>query len=510
MKISVLNLKETHKAIEACVEHRGEIITWSLTIYGRRTVEDENMFHEFNEFVETLPMAHQDKIFECYLRFKRELDGLYTSASLISDLNEIARELAYLLPLDTIKHWVRFNSSITIPDSFKREFVIDHDRKTTLSKTYLHEDYVELIVLTVAIKAMVPIWGDFMNRTRNAVNKNQKEYMAYQILNNSLFIESDAFIKMMAYVKETIDSDNMLSVILNGISSEDYPEFITAVTLVRKLSLVRPVFENNQTHLLTLIYKFIKQRDKPLEDPSVPHDIKRTVETEEGFSGHVSMLERYRIKQTVAIGDIAGIEHSVRDIRAVAQRLKPDINLAMLDMALEQTQVLAFERILDPQIILLQWVLKSVISPRSVSYINKEKLIELMAVVQTVLWSYGHRELAVLSTARLDRNRTEISLYELETKFPVDAETVKELDRLYLTRRISNRTADFKPVNQALMSIDRLTDDLIKVQWEATVPMDMLRSLYGKSCHTRSLLIHKNIRQILANLILQLATRRLT
>jgi len=87
-------------------------------------------------------------------------------------------------------------------------------------------------------------------------------------------------------------------------------------------------------------------------------------------------------------------------------------------------------------------------------------------------------------------------------------EMIEQLDKFYLHRRASNKASELKPVNQAILAIDRLTDDLSNFHWRSTAAQWMLNETYGENYYSRSLTLPRNFKVLSAHCIMQIASRK--
>ena len=74
------------------------------------------------------------------------------------------------------------SDTIHIPVRLEDTFVHSDERPMTRDKTYTKPDYVKLIGLTLALRPMIPIWGEFIERTHKETGTSFKEYYAYLLM----------------------------------------------------------------------------------------------------------------------------------------------------------------------------------------------------------------------------------------------------------------------------------------------------------------------------------------
>jgi len=511
MQIDIRNFDDPKVRLEAVVKHDNAEIIWSQASYTRKIIDKtifSLMFNDINAFYKTVDAQTSDEIFKTFQKIKLVLDSLHFRGNMMTELNQLCIRLLDLHNFNDVKNWIVFKSNLSIPNVFESIFVENIDRKTTRERTYLRDEYVDLMTLSIIFKVMVPVWGALMERSKQDVDNIHKESVVFNLVNNSKLVSEPSFQKLKDYVRNNVKLENPNSIILNGISTDDYPDYMLALTVVRKLAVTPLVFEDSKSHLLTAIFKFIKQRNKPIEDSSMPIGEKKTGEYDSEIEGKLSALERYKLKQTISVGDVAALEHSISNIFEVANRLHYGIDLNFVQECIDGSKGLFYERLLDPQMTILGWVIKPIISPRGIQYLPKEKVVQLLGLVQAILWVRGHKVLSLFSTAMVDFENDVIKFSDLEAKDRLPKEMIEQLDKFYLHRRASNKASELKPVNQAILAIDRLTDDLSNFHWRSTAAQWMINETYGENYYSRSLTLPRNFKVLAAHCVMQIASRK--
>lgn len=507
------------------IEHNGQEIRFSASCFGKKSFTKDttgydnsfDVFREINAYWLTLPQIVQDRIFTLYKQINLIFDDALDSRYLNTRLNDSVVELVNIHDFEHVKNWVMFRSGIPIPIGIKAEYHDHIDQKGSRDQTYIRSDYIELITLALILRTMVPVWGEHILNNRKESGNRFKEYYAFKLLRHTNLIKTPAYDKLRLYIDITVgdDKNNRLSII-NGISSEDFPEWMLALVSIRRLCVgdISGVGVDPGATLVSSIWKFITQKTKPADSTgdnivNVKEDTENTPE----LYDKLSRLEWYKIKYRISLGEMAEMELAVSDYRRVAMRLCPSIPQDVLERCMMSSKELMNHRLLECQLTMMRWVVKPVISARGVLYLNKELIVKLLGVTQAVLWVRGHHYLSLLCTSRVKISDNQYHVSSTEAKGRLTKENLAELDRLYPYQKTpkTNKQPITKPktTNLVVKSIDTLTDNLSMCSWVMTADEGFIADYYG-SFVTRRLPIDPSIRNLLAKLVIELGSRSWT
>lgn len=497
---------------EAVISHKDKEVKFNVTMHGKLISQTEyDIFEQINGYWSMLSEQKQDTIFAIYESIQWAFDNIFNE----KELHEYVRSKVHLLlvehNLEDIHYWVSFKSNIIIPDDFKADYVESVDSNTSRSKTYTRRDYIKLISLSVALRVMLPIWGEYVHLTKSDTGTLFKEYHSFHLLAGSSLLESEPLQKLETYIASMASRDKFdTSNTLKGICSEDFNTWLLAMICVRRLCIsdLRGYLETPD--LVKIVYKFLVGKIqntennfenivkiKAIEDSSVEGDVR------------TSALERYKMKTNLSPGEIIELEFSLADIHKVADRLSININHQMLERALLSTKPLVNRYISNAQLLLLRWVLKPVISPNGLMYLSKHKVVEALALVETVLWARGHEYLAILTTCYQSSPENNFSVNFVDSKIRVPAELTEELNRLYPFTTVANtKRAANKKTNLAAESIDKLTNELFSSTWRITADEEMIIKTLGSK--SRKFPIKPDIKIDLTKLVIELGSRSWT
>lgn len=498
----------------AWLTHGDKTLEWDVSIVDKTSYNGEfDIFEQLNGYWENQPSQKQDKIFSIYARIKEVMSTIWEPDDLCQALYVPVAELLDEHSMKDVLHYVDFYSNIKIPDGVKDTYKESELSAGTRERTYIKEDYRSLIALTLALRTMVPVWGDFICRTGDSAGTAYKEYYASHLLSRSSIINTPAWTKLKVFVELSLPADKSRSAaILGGISSEDFPAWILGLVVVRRLTVGDLRGIDASASLVTFIYKYVGQRVKGHDANFIGMVKEKTIEGQgQESENNLSKLEGYKIKQEITAGDIATMRHALRDIRAVVLSIVPDIDPALITASINSTAVLANQQIWKQQVILAQWVLRSAVRPRGLMQLEKKSVIDAIAASQAILWHRGHKELAALISAIAQKNRTTINITESTSgahRHRITKELVEELNALYPYSRRSGKQSSRtgkQQTNAAITSIELLEKMLSENDWRLTLPTSWVKELVGKN--DLYYVVPPDIRIKLANLAVAVAKR---
>lgn len=497
---------------EVHVEHNGQTIAFSASVFTKRSFEGPfDVFENINRYWEKLSYKDQGEIFEIYNQAFMGIDQIRKSKDLHEFLNEQVKALITYHSLDRLEDFLALETSIRIPSTCKEEYFDDVNDNNTRDKTYTAQDYRRLLAFALFLRTLIPIWGEYISSTRKDTGMEYKEYVALQLLTGTGILESEAARKLKVYIDQiTKEKHFNFEKILNGVSSEDMGFLLFALVCVRKLCVGDLKAEDDKSHLVALVYKYLYQK---VFNPSESSSMIREKLFFEGSSStdqnKRSILESYKKRTELSVGEVYEFEFAMSDVYGTAERLAPGITRAEVDEALETTSALRTERLGKPQLDLLGWVFKSVFPPKSVYYVSKQANYRQLAVLEAVLWQWGHPYLAILASSHMVVGRDEIRITSIDSRGQIGIELQAEIFKHYpyvwssFKRSTQATTQEPHPVLQA---IDLMVDELVKNSWRSTAAEHKLTKVFGDN--RRRLPIFSSIKNDLARLIVDVENRR--
>lgn len=462
---------------QVVTSHGDESIYWSVTKFDPSTIDqvDFDLFQQINAYWETFPEETQKTIFQIFARIRAAFDEIPDRAALTHVVRENITALMSYHDLNKMREWLRFSRHINIPDCLDGEYQPNQDQPSTRAGTYLRSDYVDLVTLSMALRMMIPIWGEFIERTKDEAGNIFKEYYSYRLLMDTEIYHCVAVNKLRAYIDANTSNETSMAAIVAGVSSENYPIWVLAMVLVRRVCVgdIRGL-DTTTPKLVAYIYKFITDKTRKTNgaDASFQNTVKeKPYETSSSQSddSSSSRFEGYRIREDIPIGDKVYLEMVASNVHLLVSKICPEMDIAKLDTALQTSAQLSNVVLSEAQVVLARWVFRDAISPRAYVYFGKQTIVRLLAGTQCILAEWGFPQLGAIATG--------VPTNILSTTIgPSDVKRFQaEIEALYPFRKRATRGAKGKIVNHAVEGIDLLYKKMKANDWLITADEEYLR-----------------------------------
>jgi ribosomal protein L31E len=450
------------------------------------------VFDHLNLYWATYNQDEQQEIFNLYRDIQHLFTSVWNRTQLTIELNKCVVKLLDYHEFDRAYQWVVFESDIAVPHNFEKDYVHSVDRQGSREQTYIRSDYTKLITLTLVMRTMLPIWGEFIFRTRQESGTMYKEYYAFQLLSRSKILHSEPFEKLQVYIDRTVGDDKENpSTIIGGISSEDFTKWMMALVIIRRLSVGDIRGMDPRANMVTFIHKYVTAKMKG-SDISADSMVKEKLYDEGGadMESKLSALERYKIKHDISLGEIVELMYILNDPKKVAYSLTMNMTDELLYRSIDSAKELMSHDLMDPQVTLLRWIFKPVISPRGIMYLDKQLLVQAFGILQAVLWARGHKYLALLSTSHIIQTDGFMCVTNTDSRQRITKEMQAELDVLYRYFNI-------------------MGDNFSMFTWVMTADEELITEAFG-NCNTRRIQVPSDIKIRLARLVIELGKRQWT
>lgn len=495
------------------VQHNNQELDFTASYYGRNSFNSGvDLFEQLNNYWITLPAQELDRMFELYGKMHAIMNSPFsTHSTLVSELAPICSELMDLQKFDNFQQWLYYKSGINIPSSFEEKFVYNVDKQNSEGQTYLRGEYVALVTLSLVFRTLMPIWGEFISMMRKEHGNFLKEFHAYQIIKNAHIQTHHSLIKLSHYVERTIgdDKENLNAIINEGLSSEDFHEWVLARTIVRRLCISDVRGISPEANVVTFVHKYVAESARPTQtsiESRIEDKNRDNARSEEDGEDKLSSMERYRIKHNISIGEIEEMNFALSDLWVVCNKLTSHMTKEIYEVSMDSAKAFHGNKITKMHLMLAQWTLKPIVSPCGLGYMEYDSLVKYLGAVSAVLWARGHHHFSIMATAhtKTDKSIMQVSAVDSVKRLPV--ELAEELKRCYPHHRMSGgKKTGYIPVPTVIESLEQMYSNMSLSVWTPTVPDDRLITAYGTPITRLSTPI--NIRTMLANFILEIGRR---
>lgn len=538
MRIEVSEMPTSNRGMSvAKITHKDKSLTWDVSIYDRVTFADiPTVFDCINDYWKTLSPEVQDQLFEIYQTIHETLPKSNDIYTLNSVLTKLVARLYDLMPYESIRYWVNYKADVKIPSNilvdysptqmgkmparFRKEDIPDPDGPVVLPSsgsdlnyprelTYLRKDYQELAVLSVAVRPMIPIWGEYIRLTTEQVGGMFKEYEAMRLLYETELPHVEPMKRLMTYMEYWVANEKQVSysAILGGLSITILPSWLLAGCVVRRIAFGQIHATDDKQSIISNVYKYVSSTMKSINDSFNGKVNSKKLPKEMNEEDNSSLADMYKVKQDISDADLVAMNIYTEQVYPFAQRIDPTIPQELLDTCLLFMDTMTRSKVRQHQLILVEWVVHPALSPHCIPYLNKSSMLRTMAITQAALWHWGYPELAAFITAK-EKPTQELSIqWGAESRSRVPPALVEELTQKfpYYRNRRSKDTST-RQLNIAYRSIDEFCDILSKSEWTLNAP-DFIAEKIEAIGTLKQMVIPADIRAMLAKLLIQLASR---
>lgn len=457
------------------IRHGDQCSEWNASIYDRTSFNDvEGIFRDINAYWSRLPVTRQAAIWKIYSDIKEVIYNIQDPTRLHSKLVHLVKDLYDQHPMDEISHYRKFYADIRYPTNLKDDYAPGDSPE----RTYLRSDYMGLVDLAIALRPMVPLWGEYIKRIRTEAGSNFKEQVGMGLLARASIMQSEPMIRMQNYVESNIAYETATpSAVLNGLGTTQLGDWLLALTVVRRLSIGDISAVDNNSSLISNAYGFITSTLNSM-DRKFGNKITEKHRTNDPIEeDNASLIETYKVKQEVSDGDLAVLSIHTENVVTMALRIEPELDPALIEACHQAALPLGEMEICPHHLTLCQWVMAPVVPARGVPNLNKPALLRVMAATQAILWHWGFPDLAALATAQPAERVGDIMVggQEGNTRGRIPREMVDQLAELYphyqqqggKSRRdsIDEKRSRDRQVNVACRAIEALAREMTKQDW---------------------------------------------
>lgn len=495
------------------IHHKGVVVPFSIRSIGKVNFQNPkdpsfNVFDQLNGYWSSLSESTQDQLFKVYENIANEIGSAWSISSMAEALIELSRQLMEFHHLEDIQSWLYATNAIILPGDLVAEYQHSVDHNTSPEKTYTRREYMDLVTMSIALRAMLPVWGEYILHIRGEIGNDFKEFDAFNLLNNSYIVQSPAMAKLKLYIERIIEKnpsppDN----VLNGITTADLPRWMLSLVVIKRLCLADVRGVNQDEHLCRLIYRLLAQRTDNTSGNF--QDKVRLKEPREGTDGGMdktSALERFKTPAPYSIGNIVELEVWLKDLMGAAEKLAMGIDPELVRRSVESAQALHSASCLDMQVTLMRWVFKHIVSPRGMMCLSPDHIINAIGVSQAVLWYRGHKYLSILQSACPITSDEGMTVSPVSSRERISQDRQEVIAKLYpYDRPNGKKQSTVKTINSCVQGIDILVEQMSMYSWRPTADEQLVTEALGSN--VRRITIRSDIRNVIADLAIELGQR---
>lgn len=464
--------------IRVCKEGESEMLLFSMAFYKPFKINGiVDILSPVNNYLSTLTSQDQNSLWQIYNEVKSVLYNNTVLDVVEAKLTALVKDLVDIVNLQRLRRWIILYSGIIIPPDIKTDFG-QVDDMFERGKTYLRDEYIDLLTVVVCIRFILPIWGDYLVLIKEVVSEFTREMRAYRLIRTSTISESTAHTRLILYIEKMFnDSINTTSSTVAGIGREELPEWLCSLIMVRKLSTMDLTTTVKNSSIITALFSCTsdalenlnKKFKETINVKKPPGEAKNQVDP--------SFLETYRVKQELPYGIIDSYNVFFENIRNVVWVIDPTVPEDLITQVIHATDYLQEQPISSHNVQIAKWVMSPVVYPKVMDTLEKATIVRSMIASQAILHHWGLHELALLVTGINLPNPIHFIGGCLES---IDEALLDELDLIYpfappLPNIDTGIKREYKryrsrPFNPAVVEIIELSTRLIKYKKAVRTP----------------------------------------
>jgi hypothetical protein len=468
---------------ETHIRNDTETLVFATNVYERTKLEkNENVYSEINRFLQTLPDEQQVQLFNVYKRILAQLRHSSDFNILTDSITALVTELYNLIDIQRLESWVYGFNKINYPTSVAA--TVGQDLNP--DKTYIRSDYDALVILTIALRFMLPVWGEYQTITLPEVKGKWKEYVAARLLTNTSLINHRSVQRLSIFIETHIPSTaKKEAAIIAGLGTEEVPEWLLSGALVKRLAVADIHDEGGLIrNVFGYVNNYIKEMDQYWGGLRP-----KNAEGGDEDSSDFSIIEKYRGKKLRSEGDgraavVYVTLHSGRDgvpllldPMRLAKQIDPSVNEDIVRACyLTNMNSAPQTSVQEWQVILAQLIFyRTSMSPKSIAGLNKQQLVDYVFVAsQALLLHWNFVELALLIKAVPLVIADESVMLHMSQLDRIAAKTMDPLDKTYPYKLNTTKAAtNNRQANPAYVGIGALTQQMNKSHWSRNVSEEL-------------------------------------
>lgn len=444
-----------------------DIIDFDILVYKQAKINQvADVLSVVNAYLQTLEPEIHEEMFELYGLSKQLMIEMEVPEVTDQKLMQVIAKLVELIDLERLRRWTVIHSGIHIPLDIKEDFSEVED-VFERGRTYLRYEYMDLLTICIAVRFILPIWGEYMFIIRDVVSEFSRELRAYSLLRKSIIASHPAYERLMLYIEKSFDENvKTTSATVSGIGREEIPEWFCALLLVRRLSIVDLTSTLKPPNIIHNLHGYVKDSMDNLQKK-----FKETINTKKPQKAgdgekDPSFLETYRVKQEIPYGVIDTYNVFFQDVFRIVHSIDKTVPNELIAEVIEITHGLEHEHIGPHNVLLTKWVLQTLIPQGMLDMLEKVSVIKGMIATQAILHAWGFHASALIATG-----------IELNGQINVIGDvvhrlTVEQLDKIDAIYPFSLYPAKGKqrPLNKVTEEIYNLSAELISVKKAVRTP----------------------------------------
>lgn len=468
-----------------------EEIQFDIHLTTKRSTQFENLFTVVNQYQELLDPQTQDEIFRLLKEVKENKTYEYNEIMFLGELTEVIHKVAKLYNYKRFKVWFSENhKGLFIPEDTIETFIDNPDSGETIEKTYVKSQYVDFVGLILFVRMMFPFYNDYLERLQTTNNhpyfriygmfmgsdiddalmldydpnkhKDLEDLSlgSYKYIGTSLtkqidlakdsdgnlfvigeenqltpiVIDECTLEKVTIFAKANLEQlkdskDRQYLIMELGLSEDEVKDYYVAESIFDKLLTMD--FFNSESNVISHVFQTLKYGGSPRKSGSPPLKTKASIPKGAGDErGH---FENQFKSSKIPMGTIVELQNALNNEHMLLTGLGFDVNKfdwKMYEDEKKNMNLYTGEQSEPIKVYLLGWFYNSVISPRSMSYIEERRFIELLLLAKCCLYQSDQEYLGTFLSCYREKDSSYVNP-SISSRSTLPKHLLQRLEALY-------------------------------------------------------------------------------
>lgn len=462
-----LRLSEHEKNV-IYIYHGNEAVRCPMSRFFQKLSLVANNYIPLNEYWALQPPQFTDRLFSHYQEAAAIIDEGLDYETTIEELTAVTGKIIDLVDYSNLTEWVLTYGGIT----YNKDMLTDYTGRYERRLTYVKEEYDQLIVFSMLMKMLNPIWGLFASISPNTTD-GFNEMSVLRMLEKCDIYRIPAMVRLADYCDAMVEkakkdktSNSLTSAVLGKhIGISEMPRLYLALVIVQRVSVGE--FRNKNDTLIKIIYKYLDY---------TKNKYSKGVRDKNGFSAdsdeEESVAEKYRISQRVPDNEIATGEAYVENIARFVKDVNPDGNVKKAKAYATLIEKNPYHAIANFHTQFIGLVCDRAISARTCRLMNRRPFIVAIGVTAGWLSDNGYQSLAnLLLSPHFERDNESLEIHSVSgfAFSPLTKENKEAVESMY-----SHQQMDLQGKskgNPGINMIEQIIGEINSYNWDENMVM---------------------------------------
>lgn len=388
-----------------------------------KTVTPTEIFELTNGYFEALHIERQKRIYDVYAKIHSSMKRVYGFIRSTNILKELCTELYKEILYDEICGWTKkaeiaINLPATVKDRYDQTDLSERRPNDTTyrDRTYITSEYIDLVHMIIAVRAMIPIWGEYLAKIKASFQvPTHSEFSCLELLGDSSIVKLEPYDRLYrlvnAHISTTANDQDLNSAAFAGMGSDLIGQWAMAHALVRKLCVVDLTSGHKNFNVMSVLFRTLVGTSSHMSRRFMNGNrlLNRPEPKNDDMDANKSITDSTQVRESMPVADVVAIDYFARESWGIYEHIfrgeiaekygQPDHQLWEAVMSYHDTiaekEFSPDEPILD----LMRWTLAPVHSPQDYEEVEHRTQMSMMLTTVCILLHIGKPDLAMLVTS---------------------------------------------------------------------------------------------------------------